>query len=160
MIEGRMSYRLMFGYTVLAIVGMAVMAIAVAAIKVAKQDTPSPPAPDIGRGYYVVKEGDALSAIAQKTGLTVDRLMELNPTLDPLTLVPGRRIRLRPPAPAAPGSPRPGTPAPEKRVYVVKPGDGLLSIQERTGVPVDRVRSLNPGIGSEPIVPGQRVRLR
>jgi len=43
---------------------------------------------------------------------------------------------------------------------VVKPGDGLLSIQERTGVPVDRIRSLNPSIGSKPIVPGQRVRLR
>jgi len=152
-----MSHRLIFGYTVLAMVGIAIMGIAIAAIKVATQDTPSPPSPVTGRASYVVREGDALSSIAQKTGLTVDRLMELNPTLDPLTLVPGRRIQLRSAAPSA----RRAEGQPKKRqFYVVKPGDGVLSIQEKTRVPVDRIRSLNPGIDSKPIVPGQRVKLR
>lgn len=152
-----MSYRLIFGYTVLAMVGLAIMGIAIAAVKVATQDTPSPRAPVTGGASYVVREGDALSAIAQRTGLTVDRLMELNPTLDPQTLVPGRRIRLRP---AAPGAGPTKSRRPPRRIYVVQPGDGVLSIQEKTGVPVDRIRSLNPKIDAKPIVPGQRVKLR
>lgn len=46
-------------------------------------------------GVYVVKTGDTLGGIAQKTGLSVERLQELNPDLDPQTLVSGQRIKLR-----------------------------------------------------------------
>jgi hypothetical protein len=44
---------------------------------------------------YVVKEGDTLASIAEKTGITVEELQELNPDLDPQTLVTGQRVRLR-----------------------------------------------------------------
>jgi LysM repeat protein len=44
---------------------------------------------------YVVKTGDTLAGIAQQVGLTVERLMELNPELDPQALVSGQEIRLR-----------------------------------------------------------------
>jgi LysM repeat protein len=45
---------------------------------------------------YVVQSGDtSLDSIARKNGLTTDRLLQLNPALDPQTLVPGQRIKLR-----------------------------------------------------------------
>lgn len=44
---------------------------------------------------YVVKTGDTLSVIADKTGLSVEKLQELNPDLDPQTLVSGQQIKLR-----------------------------------------------------------------
>jgi LysM repeat protein len=44
---------------------------------------------------YVVKTGDTLGAIAEKTGVPVEKLQELNPNLDPQALVSGQRIKLR-----------------------------------------------------------------
>jgi hypothetical protein len=44
---------------------------------------------------YVVKEGDTLASIADKTGISVEELQELNPNLDPQALVTGQRVRLR-----------------------------------------------------------------
>ena len=45
--------------------------------------------------FYIVKTGDSLASIAEKTGVPVERLQELNPELDPQALVSGQRIRLR-----------------------------------------------------------------
>ena len=47
------------------------------------------------RGTYTVKTGDTLAGIAAKTGVSVDRLQELNPELDPQALVSGQKIKLR-----------------------------------------------------------------
>ncbi len=44
---------------------------------------------------YTVKTGDTLGAIAEQTGVSVERLQELNPELDPQALVSGQRIKLR-----------------------------------------------------------------
>jgi LysM repeat protein len=44
---------------------------------------------------YVVKQGDTLAGIAENTGVSVDRLQELNPGLDQFSLVAGQRIKLR-----------------------------------------------------------------
>ncbi|HEX8066025.1 MAG TPA: LysM domain-containing protein [Thermoleophilaceae bacterium] len=47
------------------------------------------------QGVYVVKTGDTLGGIAQKTGIPVERLQELNPELDPQALVSGQKIKLK-----------------------------------------------------------------
>jgi LysM repeat protein len=44
---------------------------------------------------YTVKVGDSLGAIAEKTGVEVETLQELNPQLDPQALAPGQKIKLR-----------------------------------------------------------------
>ena len=44
---------------------------------------------------YRIKANDTLSAIAEKNGITVERLLELNPDLDPQGLVAGQKIKLR-----------------------------------------------------------------
>lgn len=47
------------------------------------------------KAAYVVKEGDTLLAIAADTGVSITRLEELNPGLDPQRLIAGQRIKLR-----------------------------------------------------------------
>jgi LysM repeat protein len=45
---------------------------------------------------YRVKEGDTLTAISDKTGVSTRQLVALNPGLDPQALQPGDRLKLRP----------------------------------------------------------------
>jgi LysM repeat protein len=47
------------------------------------------------RKTYTVKSGDTASGIAEKTGVPLETLMDLNPDLDPQTMAPGQKIRLR-----------------------------------------------------------------
>lgn len=47
-----------------------------------------------------------------------------------------------------------------KDVYVVKQGDTLGGISEDTGVPVERLEELNPGLDQFSLVSGQRIKLR
>jgi LysM repeat protein len=51
--------------------------------------------PRVPGNTYTVKTGDTLAAIAENVGVPVDRLLELNPELDPQALVSGQKIRLR-----------------------------------------------------------------
>src|SRR5689334_20328538 len=44
------------------------------------------------RKTYTVKSGDTLSGIAEKTGVSLETLSELNPNAD--TLSPGQKLRL------------------------------------------------------------------
>ena len=46
------------------------------------------------RKTYTVKSGDTPSGIAEKTGVTLETLLELNPDLNPSALAPGQRLRL------------------------------------------------------------------
>jgi LysM repeat protein len=48
------------------------------------------------QAFYVVRSGDSLSAISQKTGISVLTLEALNPSVDPNALQAGQRLRLRP----------------------------------------------------------------
>jgi LysM repeat protein len=48
-----------------------------------------------GAATYVVRPGDTLSGIADRTGVSVERLNLLNPDIDPQALISGRRLRLR-----------------------------------------------------------------
>ena len=45
------------------------------------------------RKTYTVKSGDTLSGIAEKTGVSLETLNDLNPDVD--TLSPGQKLRLR-----------------------------------------------------------------
>lgn len=50
---------------------------------------------ELPNSVYVVKAGDTLGSIAEKTGVPVEKLQELNPELDPQALVSGQKIKLR-----------------------------------------------------------------
>ena len=89
----------------------------------------------------------------------VEEIERLNPRLDPLTLLPGTKLRLKP------VTQREKRRAKLKRArmprrYIVKQGDGLLAIAEKTGVPVERLRALNRRKNLNKLIPGMRLRLR
>jgi LysM repeat protein len=44
---------------------------------------------------YVVQNGDTLTSIAHKTGVSVVRIQALNPHVDPQILTSGEKLRLR-----------------------------------------------------------------
>jgi LysM repeat protein len=46
------------------------------------------------RKTYTVKSGDTPSGIAERTGVPLERIQELNPDLDPQLLTPGDKLRL------------------------------------------------------------------
>jgi LysM repeat protein len=48
------------------------------------------------RRRYVVKAGDTPSGIAEKTGVPLSQILELNPDLDDQTLTVGDKLKLRP----------------------------------------------------------------
>jgi LysM repeat protein len=58
-----------------------------------KADTIERPRPV--RPTYTVKLGDTLGLIAEKTGVSVERIEALNPELDPQNLIVGQKIKLR-----------------------------------------------------------------
>jgi LysM repeat protein len=45
--------------------------------------------------FYTVKPGDTPSGIAEKTGVPLTTLEQLNPSMDPQALSPGTRLKLR-----------------------------------------------------------------
>ncbi len=53
---------------------------------------PQPPRPTTE--IYVIESGDTLGTIAAAHETSVERLLELNPNLDPVTLSVGQRIRV------------------------------------------------------------------
>jgi LysM repeat protein len=67
------------------------------------QPAQSTSSPNGGRGKkrkrpprtYTVKSGDTPSGIAEKVNVPLDEILELNPDLDPQTLTPGTKIKLR-----------------------------------------------------------------
>jgi teichoic acid transport system ATP-binding protein len=48
-----------------------------------------------GSGSYKIQAGDTLGSIADDKEVSVERIQELNPQLDPQALSAGQRIRLR-----------------------------------------------------------------
>jgi LysM repeat protein len=44
---------------------------------------------------YTVKSGDILSTVSRRTGVSVDRIQQLNPGIDPQALQVGQKLRLR-----------------------------------------------------------------
>jgi LysM repeat protein len=64
-----------------------------------KSSSPTPTATERrgpARRFYTVRAGDNLSRVAERTGVPVNRILELNPRLDPNALRPGQRLRLAP----------------------------------------------------------------
>ena len=54
-----------------------------------------PARPRQPKQYYVIKSGDTLDAIAAQYATTVDRLLLLNPGIQPTALTPGEQVRIK-----------------------------------------------------------------
>ncbi|MGH2460628.1 MAG: LysM peptidoglycan-binding domain-containing protein [Chloroflexota bacterium] len=82
---------------------------------------------------YVVQPGDTLLGIAQRLGVSADRLAGANQVSDPDSIAIGQTLSI----PAGAASAR----AP--RTYAVQAGDSLSSIAQTFGITVDRLISVN-----------------
>jgi LysM repeat protein len=105
-------------------------------LPIANTSTPTPsPTPSPTPFTYVVRTADTLSEIARKYGTTVEALMQANGIEDATRLGVGTKLVIvQPPDFSA-------TMAYE--IYEVKPGDTLISISGRYGVPVTEIREAN-----------------
>jgi LysM repeat protein len=104
--------------------------------------------------YWTVHTGDTYARIAQKTGLTVVELEAFNRLVDPSTIRPGQRLKLRLHVPKA--KPKPLGP----RFHTLRRGESFGSIAAQRGVPIFRLQELNPKLKATALQPGARVRLR
>jgi len=57
---------------------------------------PAPPPKPLGPRFWTVRPGQSFGLIAEKTAINLATLEHLNPRLNPNTLQPGDRVRLRP----------------------------------------------------------------
>jgi LysM repeat protein len=46
------------------------------------------------------------------------------------------------------------------KVYEVQEGDSLTAIAVETGVPIETIEELNPGLDPQALIPGQKLKLR
>jgi LysM repeat protein len=104
--------------------------------------------------YWTVHTGDTYARIAEKTGLTVDELETFNRLVDPSTIRPGQRLKLRLHVP----KPKPKPPGP--RFHTLRTGESFGSIAAKRGVSILRLQELNPKLKPTALQPGTRVRLR
>ena len=91
--------------------------------------------PDLLDGYYTVKKGDTLWAIANKTGTTVNDLKTIN-NLKSNTLQIGQLLKLNK------NTNNPSPSSNEVR-YTVKKGDSLWAIANKYNTTVDKIKSAN-----------------
>jgi LysM repeat protein len=60
-----------------------------------KPEPRTKPKPEPATNVYEVKSGDTLGEIAKKNNVSLDKIMKLNPGLDPRRLQIGQKIRLK-----------------------------------------------------------------
>jgi LysM repeat protein len=79
-----------------------------------------------------------------------------------IAVVVARTVRHAPtPVPAPSAVVRSKAPiTPPRRTYSVRPGDTLALIATKMGVPLGRIRSLNPGVQPTALFIGEKLRLR
>jgi LysM repeat protein len=107
--------------------------------------------------YWIVRPGDTLAQISQKTGVTLEQLEAYNPYINPYALNPGQRLNLwQHPPPPAPPPPKPLGP----EFWTVKSGQSFGSIAAQTGINLSKLEQLNPRLKPTSLQPGDRVRLR
>lgn len=120
---------------------------------------PPSPAPPVQAQDYVIAQGDTLSGLAKKFGVSVKALVDANPGIEPTKLKIGQKIHIPPAAPAATATAAPTSETTEgEQNYTVKSGDTLSSIAKQFGVRVRAIRNAN-SLTSDRIIVGQKLKI-
>ena len=106
---------------------------------------------EVKTSTYTVKKGDGLGAIAERHGMTLQEIRELNGLKDNNIQV-GQKLKVTGKA----SEERSEKPEAKSSTYTVKKGDSLGAIAERFGVTVDQLRDWN-GIKGNNIQAGQKL---
>lgn len=104
--------------------------------------------------YWTVRRGDTYVRIAEETGLTLDELETFNPRVDPSTIQPGQKLKLRR------NVPQPRSKPLGPKYVTVRSGESFGSIAAKTGKSIARLQQLNPKLKPASLQPGDRMRLR
>lgn len=102
-------------------------------------------------GFYVVRPGDTLSAIAARTGVAASVIARANGIVDPNRVYAGARLRLTP----APPGPRVGQAG--GGLHVVRRGETLSAIARRYGTSVAALARTNRIADPNRVRAGQRL---
>jgi len=110
-------------------------------------------------GTYAVRAGDTLWQIAANHGMRMEHLMSLNAITDANKVITGQRLRFNddPVGQASGGST--GARAAGDQWYVVRPGDSLYRIGQKTESSVQDLKRWNQIANADHLVVGQRLRL-
>ena len=93
---------------------------------------------------HIVKSGESLYAIANKYGVSLDELIEMNPEIDnPDVVDVGMKVKV-PGGPMKTGGPEKQADAGLLHEHVVKQGDSLWKLSKAWGVPLNDVIKANP----------------
>lgn len=99
---------------------------------------------------YTIQAGDTFYRIARRFNVSLDDLIEANPSIDPDRLLIGQTICI----PLA----TPPRDCPENSAaYVVKSGDTFYKIANRLGTTTTSLIKLNPDINPEALLVGQKI---
>lgn len=110
-------------------------------------------------GTYTIRNGDTVSSIAQRHGVSVKAVLKANDLGWSSIIYPGQTLNIPGMVRAAASAPAP-TPAPAPaaaRSYVVKAGDTISAIASRAGLSVKAVLAANDLSMSSIIYPGQKL---
>ena len=107
----------------------------------------------------VVREGDSLTRLSKRHGVSIATLVDLNNLTDPNRIFAGQRLRIAEERPAAPVT-RAATPAAKPaaaRVHLVTRGQNLTTIARTYGVTVSAIVQANSISNPSRIYAGQRL---
>jgi LysM repeat protein len=111
-----------------------------------------------------VQEGETLSQIAERNGMSLKRLMAINGINDPDLVEAGRRLRLSGPVAAAarPAGASGGSGGFRRGAteHVVRPGESLSTIADGYGVPLSRLVAINAIGDPDHVEAGTRLKLK
>lgn len=101
---------------------------------------------------YTVKNGDTLSGIAQKFGVSVAQLVKLNKIANPNKIYAGQKLTIKPAS-------KPATTPKQAGSYTVKAGDTLSAIAVKFKTTVAQLVALNKIKNPDKIAVGQKIKL-
>ncbi|KAF6263818.1 chitinase-related protein [Scenedesmus sp. NREL 46B-D3] len=114
---------------------------------------------DVSVRPYTLRKGDTLKSIAQKRGLTVDQVININPDVKPDVVTAGQTILL----PAGTLSSRDreilGGIGAVYRIYPVRKGETLSDVISKRNISRAEMSDLNPGVNLDKLKEGQLLKL-
>jgi LysM repeat protein len=118
------------------------------------------PARPSASGSITVGAGETLSEIAERHGMSVSRLMQLNGLGRADHIEAGQSLKVSAPAIAAPPASARTAYNPKASEHVVRPGESLSGIADGYGVPLSRLIALNSISDPNHVEYGTRLQLK